>query len=228
MVDSIDGQIMTATPKGEVEFVNQQVLDYFGKSLEELKDWRNNNAIHPDDFPQALALWMHSVETGEPYQFDERLRGADGAYRWFRVRGRCVPDAQGHVVRWYVLLTDIDEGKRAEAQVEQAYLRLAEAQRLSKTGSFITDLLADDHSWSEEAFRIFEFDPSTKVTVQKIRNIILPEDLPSFDAMIARAMTGIGVDFMFRIVTPGGALKYIRGKARVIEQTVGRPQFIGA
>ena len=65
MVDSIDGQIMTATPKGEVEFVNQQVLDYFGKSLEELKDWRTNNAIHPDDFPRALALWTHSVETGE-------------------------------------------------------------------------------------------------------------------------------------------------------------------
>jgi len=198
MVDSIDGQIMTATPKGEVEFVNQQVLDYFGKALEELKDWRNNDAIHPEDSPRALALWAHSVETGDPYQSVERLRRADGAYRWFRVRGRCVRDPQGHVVRWYVLLTDIDEGKRAEAQVEQAYLRLAEAQRLSKTGSFITDLLADDHNWSEEAFRIFEFDPSTKVTVQMIRDCIHPDDLPSFDARIARGMTGGDVDFVWR------------------------------
>src|SRR5215831_11837182 len=157
MVDSIDGQIMTATPKGEVEFVNQQVLDYFGKTHEELKDWRTNDAIHPDDFPRALALWNHSVETGEPYQFDERLRRADGAYRWFRVRGRCVRDRQGHIVRWYVLLTDVDEEKRAEAEVEQAYLRLTEAQQLSKTGSFITDLVADEHNWSEETFRIFDF-----------------------------------------------------------------------
>ena len=99
---------------------------------------------------------------------------------------------RAHVGRWYVLLTDIDEGKRAEAQVEQAYLRLAEAQRLSKTGSFITDLLADDHDWSEEAFRIFEFDPATKVTVQRIRDIIHPEDLPTFDAVIARAHDGHG------------------------------------
>ena len=228
MVDSIDGQIMTATPKGEVEFVNQQVLDYFGKSLEELKDWRTNNAIHPDDFPGALALWTHSVETGEPYQFDERLRRADGAYRWFRVRGRCVRDAQGHVVRWYILLTDIDEGKRAEAQVEQAYLRLAEAQSLSKTGSFITDLVADDHNWSEETFRIFDFDPATKVTVQRIRDIIHPEDLPSFDAMIARAMTGVDVDFVFRILTSRGAMKHIRGMARIIVQSADRPLFIGA
>jgi PAS domain S-box-containing protein len=228
MVDSIDGQIMTATPKGEVEFVNQQVLDYFGKSLEELKDWRTNNAIHPEDFPRALALWAHSVETGDPYQFDERLRRADGAYRWFRVRGRCLHDAHGHLVRWYVLLTDIDEGKQAEAQVEQAYLRLAEAQRLSKTGSFITDLVADDHNWSEETFRIFEFDPATKITVQRIRDLIQPEDLPSFDAMIAHAMTGADVDFVFRILTSRGAVKHIRGMARVIEQIAGHPLFIGA
>ena len=228
MVDSIDGQIMTATPKGEVEFVNQQVLDYFGKTLEELKDWRVNDAIHQEDFPRALTLWTHSVETGDPYEFDQRLRRADGAYRWFRVRGRCVRDAQGHVVRWYVLLTDIDEGKRAEAQVEQAYLRLAEAQRLSKTGSFITDLQADDHNWSEETFRIFEFDPATKIKVQMIRDMVHAEDLSSFDSVIARGMTGSDVDFLFRIVTPRGALKHIRGMARVIEQVAGRPLFIGA
>src|SRR4029450_10025544 len=218
MGDSIDGRVRAATPIGEVEFVNQQVLDYFGKSLEELRDWRTSNAIHPDDFPRALALWKHSVETGNPYQFDERLRRADGAYRWFRVRGRCVSDAQGHVVRWYVLLTDIDEGKRAEAQVEQSYLRLAEAQRLSKTGSFITDLLADDHNWSEEALRIFEFDPSTKIGVQMIRNSVHPEELPTFDAVLARAATGVDVDFVFRILTARGAVKHIRGMARVIEQ----------
>jgi PAS domain S-box-containing protein len=228
MVDSIDGQIMTATAKGEVEFVNQQVLDYFGKSLEELKDWRTNDAIHPDDFPRALELWAHSVETGDPYQFDERLRRSDGAYRWFRVRGRCLHDAHRHIVRWYVLLTDIDEGKRAEAQVEQAYLRLAEAQRLSKTGSFITDLVADDHNWSEETFRIFDFDPTSKITVQRIRDLIQPEDLPSFDAMIARAMTGADVDFVFRILTSRGAVKHIRGMARVMTQLGGHPLFIGA
>jgi PAS domain S-box-containing protein len=228
MVDSIDGQIMTATPKGEVEFVNQQVLDYFGKGLEELKDWRTNDAIHRDDLPRALALWTHSIETGDPYQFDQRLRRADGAYRWFRVRGRGLRDAQGHVMRWYVLLTDIDEGKRAEVQVEQSYLRLAEAQRLSKTGSFITDLVADDHNWSEETYRIFEFDPTTKVTVQMIRDIVHPEDLPTFDAVIARGMTGTDVDFVFRIVLPRGAVKHIRGMARVMTQIGGHPLFIGA
>src|SRR4029077_5777753 len=213
---------------GEVEFVNQQVLDYFGKSLEELKDWRTNNAIHPEDFPRALALWAHSVETGDPYQCDERLRRADGIFRWFQVRGVPVRDAKDTVTGWYLLLTDIDDRKRAEDQVEQAYLRLTEAQRLSKTGSFITDLVADDNNWSEETFRIFDFDPATNVTVQRIRDIIHPEDLPSFDAMIARAMTGADVDFVFRILTARGVVKHIRGMARIMVQNANRPLFIGA
>jgi PAS domain S-box-containing protein len=139
-----------------------------------------------------------------------------------------VRDRENKITVWYLLLADIDDRKRAEAQFEQAYLRLAEAQRLSKTGSFITDLVADEHNWSEETFRIFEFDPTTKVTVQRIRNLIEPEDLPSFDAMIARAVKGADVDFVFRILTSRGSLKHIRGMARVIEQVAGRPLFIGA
>ena len=163
-----------------------------------------------------------------PFEYEQRALGKDGRYRWFLVRYNPLLDEQGRIDRWYVAAFDIEDRKRAEAQVEQAYLRLAEAQRLSKTGSFITDLLADDHDWSEEAFRIFEFDPSTKVTVQMIRDIVHPEDLPTFDAVIARGMTGTDVDFVFRIVTPRGAVKHVRGMARVMTQIGGHPLFIGA
>ena len=55
--------------------------------------------------------------------------------------------------------TDIEDRKRAEAELRRAYDSFADAQRLSKTGSFITDLVGDDHNWSEETYRIFEFDP---------------------------------------------------------------------
>jgi PAS domain S-box-containing protein len=156
------------------------------------------------------------------------LRRFDGQYRWYLFRANPMRDESGHIVKWYGTNTDINDRRRAEAEVKESYLRLAEAQRLSKTGSFITDLVADDHNWSEETFRIFEFDPAAKVTVQMIRDRIHPEDLPSFDAVIARAMTGKDVDFSFRFVTSRGAVKHIRGMARVIEHFVGRPLFIGA
>src|SRR5262249_58122314 len=140
-----------------------------------------------------------------PFENEQRVLGKDGRYRWFLVRYNPRLDEQERIDRWYVAGFDIEDRKRAEAQVEEAYLRLAEAQQLSKTGSFITDLLADHPNWSEEAFRIFEFDPSTKVTVQMIRDRVHPEDLPTFDAVIARGMTGTDVDFVFRIVTSRGA-----------------------
>src|SRR5262249_26860270 len=110
----------------------------------------------------------------------------------------------------------------------RAHDSFVDAQRLSKTGSFVTDLAGDDHDWSAEAFRIFEFDPATKVTVQRIRNAIHPDDLPGFEAMIARAMTGVDVTFAFRIVTSGSAVKHVRGVAHVSEKIGGRPMFVGA
>ena len=64
--------------------------------------------------------------------------------------------------------------------------------------------------------------------MQRIRDRIHPHDLPSFDSVIARGMTGEDVDFVFRIVTSRGAMKHIRGMARVMEQVAGRPLFIGA
>ena len=69
---------------------------------------------------------------------------------------------------------------------------------------------------------------ATKVTVQRIRDIIHPDDLPSFDAVIARGMSGVDVDFAFRIVTSRGAVKHVRGMARVIEQSRVDPLFVGA
>src|ERR1700751_1369364 len=228
IVDNVPGLVAAMGALGEIEFLNRQTLEYFGKTNEELKDWALIGAVHPDDLPRVIEARKKSIETGQIYEIEHRCRRADGVCRWFQVRGVPVRDSKDAVTGWYLLLTDIDERKRAEDQVEQSYLRLTEAQRLSKTGSFITDLVADEHNWSEETFRIFDFDPATKVTVQRIREIIHPDDLTSFDAMIARAMTGVDVDFIFRIVTARGTLKYLRGLARIMAQNADRPLFIGA
>jgi PAS domain S-box-containing protein len=126
MVDGISALVAVLTPDGAVEFVNRQVLDYFGKTLEELKEWTSTDAVHPDDLPRVIPVWRQSVETGQPYDIELRQLGADGVYRWFHVQGLPVRDAEGQIIRWCVLQTDIDERKRAEEALRQSerHLRL--------------------------------------------------------------------------------------------------------
>jgi len=123
IVDSIPGLVNTTTAEGEFEFVSQQCLDYFGTTLEELKaqesnGWATSNIVHPDDFPRMLATWRRAVESGLPYESEYRVRRADGVYRWFHVRSLPWRDAEGHIIRWYTLRTDIDDRKQAEDRLQ--------------------------------------------------------------------------------------------------------------
>jgi C4-dicarboxylate-specific signal transduction histidine kinase len=137
-------------------------------------------------------------------------------------------DAAGAIVKWYGVNTDIEDRKRAEVDLRRAYDSFADAQRLSHTGNFTADIVADEHVWSEELYRIFEFDPATTITVQLVRDAIHPEDLPSFDAAFARSLGGADFDLVFRIITRSGEVKHVRSLARLIERIAGRPFFIGA
>src|SRR5450755_4173072 len=119
VVDGIAALVAATTPEGKVAFINQQVVDYFGKTREELKDRWPSEAVHPDDRVAACAGWMEAVESGHPFEIDHRLRRHDGVYRWFRMRGRPSRDGQGRIVRWYSMLTDIDVRKKAEQQLEE-------------------------------------------------------------------------------------------------------------
>ena len=69
------------TPRGKVEFGNRGILDYTGWTLDQLADWRP--LLHPDEREMVATRWVHSIETGDPYDIEHRILGADGVYRWF-------------------------------------------------------------------------------------------------------------------------------------------------
>jgi PAS domain S-box-containing protein len=191
--------------------------------------------VHPEDLNGLASTWQRILASAAPGEAEARLRRHDGVYRWFLFRTNPLRDETGAIVKWYGVNTDIEDRKRAEqelrrseADLRRAYDSFAGAQRLSHTGSFITDLVGDDHNWSEEAFRIFECEPGSTVSVQRIRDIIHPDDRGSFESVIARGMTGQNVTFAFRIQTATGRVKHVRGVAHVVEQVAGHPLFIGA
>ena len=120
VVDSIPGLVALLTAAGEVEFANRQIVEYTGQTLEELKQWGTNDTVHPEDLPHVIQAFTQSIGSGSPYAIVQRLRRSDGAYRWFQNNGFPLRDASGHIVRWCVLLTDIDERKRAEDALRES------------------------------------------------------------------------------------------------------------
>jgi PAS domain S-box-containing protein len=108
-------QIWTALPNGELDYVNQRVLDYFEVSFSEMTASGWAAVVHPADLPRTLESWRRSLETGAPFENEVRLRRAsDGAYRWHLTRALPMRDRRGEVVKWFGSHTDIDDQKRAE------------------------------------------------------------------------------------------------------------------
>ena len=139
IVDSIPAQVAVITPTGEVVTLNQPCLEYFGKTLQELKGWASSDPVHPEDLPHVVEVLTHALETGETYEVESRHRRYDGVYRWFHVRGFPLKDTDGTILRWCVLLTDIDDRKRTEAQ-------LAGEKRLLEmvaSGQSLTEVLTE-------------------------------------------------------------------------------------
>jgi PAS domain S-box-containing protein len=139
-IDGIAGLLVVLAPNGELETVNRQCLEYFGRSLEWLKNWGTNDAVHPEDLPRVVEIFSRAMTSGLPYHVDSRLRGIDGEYRWFEARGVPVDDDSGRIARWYVLLTDVDDRTRALARLDQMQSDLAHMNRLSMMGELAASL----------------------------------------------------------------------------------------
>ncbi|MGA2391580.1 MAG: sigma 54-interacting transcriptional regulator [Candidatus Sulfotelmatobacter sp.] len=124
IVNSMPGFVCTLTASGEIEFVNNQTLEYFGKPLDELKNWAVSDAVYPDDLPEVIATLRTSIETGQPSDVELRLRRADGVYRWFLLRRLPQRDADGRIMRWYTLMTDVEDRKQAEDNIRRSEAEL--------------------------------------------------------------------------------------------------------
>ncbi|HTB15996.1 MAG TPA: PAS domain-containing protein, partial [Bryobacteraceae bacterium] len=120
ILDSIPGLVCTLNPTGQIDQANRPLLDFFGITVEELNSWGTNGAVHPDDLPSVIAELTHSMTSGTAYDSELRYRRADGLYRWSQTRILPVRDTGGRITRWYGLITDIDDRKRAEEALQES------------------------------------------------------------------------------------------------------------
>src|SRR5258706_6469167 len=166
--------------------------------------------VHPDDREVVAETIQRMFAEGRGFDFTKRIVRPDGEVR----RVRCVASPATHTgpvqefvgtgidVTDYELLTQ-------ELQRREAYL--AEAQRLSQTGSFGWDVSNGEIYWSVETFRIFELDPKTKITTDLIVQLTHPDDRQTVQQVLERASTE-RKEFALehRTLMPNGSIKYLQ------------------
>ena len=130
LIDAIPQLVWTGRPDGYVDFYNQRWRDYTGLSTEEAQGEGWMQCTHPEDRQRVLQTWQHAVQTGGPYEAEQRLRqGTTGEYRWFLIQATPYRDAQGTILKYVGTCTDIEEQKQAEERIkasEQNWRVLAE------------------------------------------------------------------------------------------------------
>jgi PAS domain S-box-containing protein len=136
IIETIPGLVWCAAPDGELNYLNQRILDYTGTSAGAWVQLGWKNLLHPDDAEPTAQAWAHAVATGQPLQIQCRFRRSDGVYRWFRALGQAARDSEGGVARWYGLLIDIDDRKNMEEALRSSQARLSRAIQTATVGEF--------------------------------------------------------------------------------------------
>ncbi len=119
VLDSIPACVWTALPDGSNAYVNSRFVAYTGMAPEEMCGTGWHRATHPDDLERHNAKWLASAASGQPLEDEVRVRRADGQYQWHLQRGVPLRDQAGKIVKWYGVLTNIEDRKRAEDKIRE-------------------------------------------------------------------------------------------------------------
>ncbi len=110
----------TTDAAGNVDYYNQQWLDYTQMNFEQLKDWDWDKIVHPDDLASTVKKWQYSIDTGKEFNIEQRILRHDGVYHWHLTRAIPHKDSNGKIIAWIGTNTDIDEQMQATEKIRLA------------------------------------------------------------------------------------------------------------
>jgi diguanylate cyclase (GGDEF)-like protein/PAS domain S-box-containing protein len=214
----------TASPGGAIEMVGQRWQALTGQRLEEVAGdgWRK--PVHPDDIPPASAIWRRSIETGQPYDAEYRVRMVDGSYRWFRAQAAARRDEHGEVVRWYGTLEDIHDRKVAVQALRESEERLRLATDAADMATWDYNVVTGEAIWNERFQDFVGVPPTLALAPGGLATVVHPDDYQKvqalLDALFAPGSSGeyshehrvIGADGTVRWVTARGRVHFDDGK----------------
>jgi PAS domain S-box-containing protein len=199
------------TASGEMDYANDRYLQTLGRSLDQVKGWGWKDSVHPDDRQGLVDYWDEHRFTAEDGMYEFRVGSPERGYRW--CLSVCSPrlDGEGKVLEWYGATFEIEPRKQVEERLRRSEAFLRQGQLISKTGSIALNRITGEQIWSEEAYRIFGFDPSIAPTFEAVLSRVHPDDLGQVSNAIARIHRGENdVNLDYRAIMPDDRLKHLK------------------
>lgn len=228
--DMIPALAWRSSADGAIEIANKRWHDYTGIARSEAQAGTWLRAFHPEDIEKVTAKWRQLSQFRTSGEFEGRLRRFDGEFRTFLVRVTPTLDADGRIENWHGTHTDIDALKRAQDSLRKSESELAEAQKISHTGSWTWNAATDTIAWSEECARIFGFDPHERsVSYASLLERIHPDDRGLVIAQHEAATRAQGDHcFEHRIVLKDGTIRTVLSRGHLVRNVRGLPiEYVG-
>ena len=183
------------------------------------------NRAHPEDRERWRAAIDQAIRDKSDYDVEFRILLTDGTVKYIHSVGHPVFNESGELVQFIGTSTDITERKLAEKTLLRSEGYLSEAQRLTRCGSWAWDLRTGAIFWSQENFRIYEYDPdTTSPNWSHILERVHPEDRPGMEQRAKMESTqkgGAGSEADFRILLPDGRIKHLHSISHAISNDSG-------
>ncbi len=226
IVESMPGMVFTAAPDGLWIYQSRQWVDFTGVPMSEHLGAGWESIVHREDRPRVLAAWHAAVNRGAAYDIEYRIRGADGEYHWFKVRGQPVRNQAGEVAQWLGVATDIDALKRAE----QALRASERSYRIVADNTYAWEFWTDPDGrylyvspscerWTGYKAHEFLGDPGL------MRRIIHPDDIEEYLKHGGDNVSCRSEETTFRIFRRDGALRWIGHTCNLVYDVDG--SFLG-
>ena len=183
---------------------------------------------HPDDVNLLKDVLKRAAQGGSDFDLEHRLLMPDGSIKHLHDLARCLRDEAGNEEVVGAIM-DITERRVTEEAIRRSEAYLAEAQRISHTGSFGCKASSGEMFWSEETFRIFGYDRDAKPAVEAILERVHPDDKAMVQGQISHATSqGKDCNLEYRLLLPDDSVKYVHVVAHAMKDKAGNLEFVGA
>ncbi len=159
LADSIPNLAWWANSDGYIIWYNRRWYEYTGTTPEQMEGWGWQSVHDPQMLPKVLERWKASIATGEPFDMEFPLRGADGVFHPFLTRVLPLKDSAGLILRWFGTNTDISEQKQAEEALRQSEERYHNLFNTMDEGFCIIGMIFDAEDRPVD-YRFLEINPA--------------------------------------------------------------------